>query len=56
MYAVTDASAPSTGGADSARARATPSAETTPVAASSSMSAGTPMNCLRGSERIAPRV
>ena len=31
-------------------------AETIPVAASSSMSAGTPMNCRRGSARIAPRV
>ena len=56
MYSVTDVSAPSNGGADSARARATPSAETTPLAASSSMSAGTPMNCLRGSERSTPRV
>ena len=56
MYSATDTSPASAGRGDSSLARATPSGETTPVAASSSRSAGTPMNCLRGSERIAPLV
>ncbi len=56
MYSVTEVSASSAGPGGSFLARATPSAEMTPVAASSSTSAGTPMNCLRGSERMAPLV
>ena len=56
MYSVTETSRASAGSAVSSFARAMPSAETTPVAASSPRSAGTPMNCLRGSGRIAPLV
>src|SRR3984885_15067848 len=56
MYSVTETSTASAGRTASALARATPSGEITPVAASSSGSAGTPMNCLRGSGRIAPLV
>jgi len=56
MYCVTDTSPASARPEDSSLARATPSGEITPVAESSSRSAGTPMNCLRGSERIAPLV
>ena len=48
-YSVTDTSPVPGSRRGSRRARPIPSAETTPVAASSSMSAGTPMNCRRGS-------
>src|SRR5215469_1681456 len=57
MYPVTEtSSSPAAASGVSRRARATPSVETSLVAASSLMSAGTPMNWRRGSERIFPRL